>query len=82
MYFVSVENQFTGSLNQFKFAVLEFNQTLKQRIELRLISGRLFYTKNGMFGLSESSCYQFRSEIVKLVPAAIPVVKLNPSFIT
>jgi hypothetical protein len=46
--------------------VLELERTSKQRIELRLNRGRLFYTKSG---ISESWKYQFGLEIIKLAPA-------------
>jgi hypothetical protein len=72
LYYVRIENQFTGLLNQFKFAVLGLIQTSKQRIELHLNREKIFYTKSGMFRVSVSSCYQFEPEFVKLASAAYP----------
>jgi hypothetical protein len=81
LYYVGMNVQLIGSLNQFKFAVLKFNLTSKQRIELHLDRGRLFYAKNRMFGLNESNYYQFEPKVVKLASVAYPpVVKSNPTF--
>jgi hypothetical protein len=81
MYYVKIENQISGSLNEFSYDVLEFNQTLKQSIELRLHRSRLFYSKRGVFGFNYSSEYQFEPEVIKLAPVTYPpVAKLNPTF--
>jgi hypothetical protein len=72
-----------GILNQIGYTVLEFNRKSKQGFELHLDRGRLFYNKNGLFGVNESSSYQFDPEVIKLAAVTYPPpIKSNPAFAT
>jgi hypothetical protein len=83
LYCVGMKQSKVGVFNQIGFAVVEVSQTSKQKIELSLNRGKLFYTKNGMFGINESSYYQFDPEIIKLAPATYSqMIKPNPTFST
>jgi hypothetical protein len=75
LYHVGMKHLGKGVFNQIGYAVLEVSRTLKQGIELRLNQGRLFNTKSGIFGINESSYYQFDQDIIKLATATYsPVV--------
>jgi hypothetical protein len=72
VYYVGMKMISKEILNQIGFKVLEFNRKSKQGFELHLNRGRLFYSKNGLFGVNESSSYQFDSRVIKLAAITYP----------
>jgi hypothetical protein len=72
LFYVGMKQSKVGVFNQIGFTMLEMDRTSKQEVEPRLNREKIFYNKNGMFGISESRCYQFDPEIIKMAPATYP----------
>jgi hypothetical protein len=72
VFYVGMKQSKVGAINQIGYTVIEADRTSKKNVEFRLNRGKFFSTKSGMFGINESSCYQFDPEIIKLAPVSYP----------
>jgi hypothetical protein len=80
VFYIGMKQSVSGALNQFEYVVVEVDRTPKSIMELRLNRGKFFYTKNGMFGLNESSNFQIDPQVIKLALVFNLGIKSNPTF--